>query len=175
MAIAWAKAFGAKRVFAIDIDDAQLQLAKEFGADVLINSTDIDFHDEIRKYGNGVDLAIESAGNPFTAARVLGLPHKGGEVVYMGIPYADVAIPRFYFERIMRNELHVIGSWCTISAPYPGKEWTNAVEYIGSGKVDVLGMVTHQVNLSEGPEMFKKIIANPKGYGKVLLYPEEDK
>ena len=175
MAIAWAKAFGAKRVFAIDIDDAQLQLAKEFGADVLINSTDIDFHDEIRKYGNGVDLAIESAGNPFTAARVLGLPHKGGEVVYMGIPYADVPIPRFYFERIMRNELHVIGSWCTISAPYPGKEWTNAVEYIGSDKVDVLGMVTHQVNLSEGPEMFKKIIANPKGYGKVLLYPEEDR
>ena len=54
------------------------------------------------------------------------------------------------------------------------KRMTNA-EYIGSGKVDVLGMVTHQVNLSEGPEMFKKIIANPKGYGKVLLYPEEDK
>lgn len=166
MAIAWAKAFGAKRVFAIDIDDAQLQLAKEFGADVLINSTDIDFHDEIRKYGNGVDLAIESAGNPFTAARVLGLPHKGGEVVYMGIPYADVPIPRFYFERIMRNELHVIGSWCTISAPYPGKEWTNAVEYIGSGKVDVLGMVTHQVNLSEGPEMFKKI----KEHKRIFVY-----
>ena len=62
-----------------------------------------------------------------------------------------------------------------ISAPYPGKEWINAVEYIGLGKVDVLGMVAHQVNLSEGPEMFKKIIANPKGYGKVLLYPEEDR
>ena len=75
----------------------------------------------------------------------------------------------------MRNELHVIGSWCTISAPYPGKEWTNAVEYIGSKKVDVLGMVTHQVNLSEGPEMFRKIIANPKGFGKVLLYPEENR
>ena len=59
MAIRWAKAFGAKKVFAIDIDDAQLEIARKFGADVLINSTNIDFHDEIRKYGNGVDLAID--------------------------------------------------------------------------------------------------------------------
>lgn len=89
---------------------------------MLINSFNIDFHDEIRKYGNGVDLAIESAGNPFTAARVPGLSHKGDEVVYVGIPYGDVPVPRFYFERIMRNELNVIGSWCTISAPYSGRE-----------------------------------------------------
>lgn len=175
MCIQWAKAFGAKTVYALDIDDAQLQTAKAFGADVLINSSDIDFHDEIRKYGNGVDLAIESAGNPFTAARVLGLPHKGGEVVYMGIPYADVPVPRFYFEKIMRNELNIIGSWCTISAPYPGKEWINAVDYIGSGKVRVTDMVTHQKNLSEGPAIFEQIMENPKSFGKVLLYPEEIK
>ncbi|MGM9618125.1 galactitol-1-phosphate 5-dehydrogenase [Butyricicoccus sp.] len=175
MSIAWAKAFGAKTVYALDIDDGQLETAKKFGADVVINTTNIDFHDEIRKYCNGVDLAIESAGNPFTAARVLGLPHKGGEVVYMGIPYNDVPVPRFYFERIMRNELNVIGSWCTISAPYPGKEWSNAVDYIGNHKVNLTDMISHQVNLSQGPEMFEKIIANPKEYGKVLLYPEECK
>lgn len=175
MAIKWAKAFGAKKIFAIDIDDQQLQAAKDFGADVLINSSNVDFYDEIRKYGSGVDLAIESAGNPYTAARVLGLVHKGGEVVYMGIPYADVPVPRFYFECIMRNELRVIGSWCTVSAPYPGKEWRNAVEYISSKKVDVLHMITHQVNLSEGPEIFQKMIAEPKKFGKVLLYPEENR
>ncbi|MDO4942289.1 MAG: galactitol-1-phosphate 5-dehydrogenase [Lachnospiraceae bacterium] len=175
MCIAWAKAFGAKTVYALDLDDNQLELAKKFGADVTINSSDIDFHDEIRKYCNGVDLAIESAGNAFTAARVLGLPHKGGQVVYMGIPYADVPIPRFYFEKIMRNELNIIGSWCTISAPYPGKEWTNAVEYIGNGKVRLTDMITHKKALSEGPAVFEEIMENPRGFGKVLLLPELDK
>lgn len=34
-------------------------------------------------------------------------------------------------------------------------------------------MVTHKVNLSKGPEMFEEIIADPKSFGKVLLYPEE--
>ena len=77
------------------------------------------------------------------------------------------------FERIMRNELTIIGSWCTISAPYPGEEWNNAVEYIGNKKVDVLGMVTHKVNLSKGPEMFEEIIANPKSFGKVMLYQKK--
>lgn len=175
MAIQWAKAFGAKKVFALDVDDGQLEMAKSFGADVLINTKDVDFREAILKHGNGVDLAIESAGNPFTAARVLGLPHKGGEVVFMGIPYGDVPVPRAYFECIMRNELEIHGSWCTISAPYPGKEWANAVDYIGNHKVKVTQMITHQRNMSEGPEIFKQIMANPKDFGKVLLYPEENR
>lgn len=65
MSIAWSKAFGAKRVFALDVDDGQLEMAKSFGADVCINTRDADFHEAIRQYGPGVDLAIESAGNPF--------------------------------------------------------------------------------------------------------------
>ncbi|MGN1014932.1 MAG: galactitol-1-phosphate 5-dehydrogenase [Butyricicoccus sp.] len=175
MCIAWAKAFGAKTVYALDVNDAQLEKAKDFGADITINTRDVDFHDAIRQYCDGVDLAIESAGNPFTAARVLGLPHKGGEVVFMGIPYGDVPVPRFYFERIMRNELEIHGSWCTVSAPYPGREWENAVEYIGNHKVKVSQMITHQLNLSEGPATFQKILENPGAFGKVLLYPEENR
>lgn len=56
-----------------------------------------------------------------------------------------------------------------------GQGRTNAVEYIGNHKVDLTDMITYQVNLSEGPAMFDKIIANPKDYGKVLLYPEENR
>lgn len=175
MSIAWAKAFGAGTVYAFDIDDKQLEMAKKFGADVLINSSGIDFYEEIRKYGNGVDLAIESAGNKYTAARALGLPRKGGEVLYLGIPYADVDVPRFYFEKIMRNEITARGSWSCVSAPFPGKEWHNAVEYIGNKKVDIVKMITHQVKLSEGPATFEAIMENPKNFGKVLLYPEWDK
>lgn len=175
MAIEWAKAFGAKTVYAMDVNDKQLEKAKSFGADVTINTHDVDFYEAIHKYCDGVDLAIESAGNPFTAARVLGLPHKGGEVVYCGIPYGDVPVPRFYFEKIMRSELQIHGSWCTVSAPYPGKEWENAVDYIGNHKVHVTQMITHQRNMSEGPAIFEQIMENPGNFGKVLLYPEENR
>ena len=175
MAIQWSKAFGTKKVYAMDVDSHKLTVAKSFGADVLIDTKESDLQDALHHYCDGVDLAVESAGNHYTAARVLGLPHKGGEVVYMGIPYADVPIPRNYFECIMRRELTIHGSWCTVSAPYPGKEWQNAVEYIGHHKVQVTQMITHQLNMSQGPEVFRQIMAAPGEFGKVLLYPEENR
>ena len=66
LAIQWAKVFGAKKVYAIDIDDKKLEMAKEAGADVLINSLDKPAHEQIMEHtnGQGVDVAIESAGSP---------------------------------------------------------------------------------------------------------------
>lgn len=49
------------------------------------------------------------------------------------------------------------------------------VEFIGSKKIDVSSMITYKVKLSEGSEIFEKIIEEPQGYGKVLLFPEWDK
>src|SRR5699024_4567028 len=96
LAVQWAKMFGAKKVNAIDIEPEELETAKQVGADVLINSKDEPAHDQILAHtnGTGVDLAVESAGSPITSAQVLSLPQKGGEVVYMGIPYADIKIER---------------------------------------------------------------------------------
>ncbi|WP_142293107.1 zinc-binding dehydrogenase, partial [Staphylococcus aureus] len=136
LAIQWAKIFGAEKVYAIDIDNAKLEVANEVGADEVINSYQQPAHEQLneRGSGSGVELAIEAAGSPITSAHVFALPKKGGEVVFMGIPYADIEIPRFYFERIVRNELTVLGSWNAISAPYPGKEWTASRHFMSTGQ-----------------------------------------
>ena len=173
LAIQWAKVFGAKKVYAIDIDDKKLEMAKEAGADVLINSLNKPAHEQIMEHtnGQGVDVAIESAGSPITSAQVLALPKKGGEVVFMGIPYGDVGIERFYFEKIVRNELTVLGSWNAISAPFPGKEWSTSVHYMSTGQINVKPMITHRLQLNEGPEIFNGIINKDDFFGKVLFYP----
>ena len=176
LAIQWAKVFGAKKVYAIDIDDQKLKMAKEAGADVMINSIDKPAYEQLMDYtdGQGVDLAIESAGSPITSAQVLALPKKGGEVVFMGIPYGDVNIERFYFEKIVRNELTVLGSWNAISAPFPGREWSTSVHYMSTGQINVKPMITHRLPLEEGPETFAKLINREGFFGKVLFYPEMD-
>src|SRR5690606_37626601 len=112
LAVQWAIIFGAKKVYAIDIDDKKLELAKQLGADVTINSLQAPPHETLLELtnGRGVDLAVESAGSPITSAQVFALPRKGGEVVFLGIPYADINIERFYFEKIVRSELTVYGS-----------------------------------------------------------------
>lgn len=175
LAIQWARIFGAQTIYAIDIDGDKLDIAREMGADHVINPLESPAHEQISTLTNGlgVDLAIESAGSPITSAQVLALPKKGGEVVYMGIPYGDVNIERFYFEKIVRNELTVYGSWNALSAPFPGKEWTSTIAYMKKGLINVKPMISHRLSLKDGPEAFQNMISGQPGYVKVLLYPEE--
>lgn len=174
LAIQWAKVFGAKKIYAIDIDDKKLEIAKEIGADIVINSSEKSAYEQIMEQtnGRGVEIAVESAGSPVTSAQVFSLAKKGGQVVFMGIPYADINIERFYFEKIVRNELKVIGSWNAISGPFPGKEWTTTVHFMKTGQINVKPLITHHAKLSDGPEIFEKIIDREDFYGKVIFNPE---
>lgn len=97
LAIQWAKVFGARRVIAIDVDDKKLALAKEVGADVVINSLKEDPLEVVAAHTDGLnaDLVVEAAGSPITSAQVFAYAKKGGGVVFLGIPYADVTIERF--------------------------------------------------------------------------------
>lgn len=174
LAVQWAKIFGAKTVYAIDIDDEKLQIASEVGADVLVNPGEASAYDKVMEYtnGKGVDVVVESAGSPITSAQVFALAKKGGEVVFMGIPYADVNIERFYFEKIVRSELTILGSWNAISSPFPGKEWHSTVHFMANGQINVKPIITHRLNLREGPDVFDKIVSRDGSFGKVLFYPE---
>lgn len=173
-AVQFAKIMGAGKVIAIDIFDEKLAIAKQLGADIGINAKDGDFNEIIKKVtnGKGVDIAIESAGTPETSAQVLSLPQKGGTVLFMGIPYADVSVPREHFEKIVRSELTVLGSWNAISGPYPGKEWTTVLHFMQEGRIKVKPMITHRISLAQIPETFEEIYKRDRFSGKVMVFPE---
>ena len=164
-----------KKVYAIDIDDQKLSIAKQLGADVLINSLESPPHEQIYEYTNGlgVDLAVESAGSVVTSKQVFALPRKGGEVLFLGIPYADIKIERFFFEKIVRNELTVHGSWNSVSSPFPGKEWTTSIYYMSTGQIQVKPIISHKLALSEGPKIFKGMINREIETVKVIFNPEK--
>lgn len=176
LSIQWATLFGAKTVYAIDLDPRKLTLAAQMGANVAIYPKRKMAYEQLLEYtaGEGVDLAVEAAGSPTTSVQVLALPRKGGEVVFMGIPYGDVPIDRFYFEKIVRNELTLYGSWNAVSAPFPGKEWTTALHMMRTGRLDVAPMITHRLPLRKGPQVFADILQQKEFFGKVLLYPQPD-
>ena len=75
-------------------------------------------------------------------------------------------LERFYFEKIVRNELTVLGSWNAISAPFPGNEWSTSVHYMSTGQINVKPMITHRLQLNEGPETFNKIVNRDGFFGK---------
>ena len=173
MSIQWAKIMGAKRIIAIDIDDNKLTTAQYAGASDTINANVEDVHKKIYEMTNnkGVDVAVEAAGTAETSEQVLALPGKGGKVIYMGIPYSDVMIRRFYFEKIVRNELSIVGTWNAISAPFPGKEWSTCVYFLEKQKLKTEILITHKLPLSKGAEAFEMLVDNKMHHGKVILHP----
>lgn len=173
--IQWAKIFGASKVIAIDIFDEKLQIAKELGADFCINSKICDPVAKVKEItdSKGVDVAMESAGTSQTCAQVLLLPRKGGKVLYVGVPYSDVTFSRDSFEKIMRNELTLIGSWFSNSFPFPGREWYSALRYMREGKLKVKPLITHRIGIEDIPATLEKIYKREIFFGKIMVIPEK--
>ncbi len=171
LAVQWAKICGAGEVFAFDTDKGKLAIAAKTGAtDTFCVKDDNHFNRFQEKTGSvGVDIVIESSGNAVGIASALLLAAKGGSVVLLGIPYGDVALPRLNFEKIVRNELKVIGSWNSISAPFPGKEWQTSIHYLSTGQIDVSPLITKRVLLKDVPSVLPALFNRETFFVKVLI------
>ncbi len=99
--------FGAAKIIAVDVNEANLKMAKELGAHetILIKKTnkandwDLDQEaiDKIMEltYGKGVDVTMEMAGAPASFNNCVQATRRGGHVVAFGIKDGDMTIPNF--------------------------------------------------------------------------------
>ena len=92
---------------AIDVDDAKLDLAKELGADYLINAARQDVVEEMQKLG-GADAIVSTAATPKPLADALASLRPAGRLVLVGLP-EDNVFPLPIFETVLRG-IQVIGS-----------------------------------------------------------------
>jgi threonine dehydrogenase-like Zn-dependent dehydrogenase len=96
-------------VFAADIDDAKLALARRFGAAHTIHTARQDLLDVIRDLtgGEGVSVAIEAVGLPETFRLAVEAAASAGRVVYVGYAREQVCYDTTLF---VRKELDILGS-----------------------------------------------------------------
>ncbi len=161
------KARGAGKVYMVDIADEKLEVAKVMGAEV-INSLKVDLNEYLNINGRP-DVVYENSGSAIAQAQALEVVNKLGSVVYIGTATRDVTLKPEVFEKILRGELTVTGSWMSSSAPFPGYEWTTAAQYIKDKKVDLSLMTTHRFKMSDGVEPFKKMIDRNELVIKVMF------
>ncbi|KRF68235.1 L-threonine 3-dehydrogenase [Bacillus sp. Soil768D1] len=165
MAVAVAKAAGADKVIALDVNDYRLQLAKKMGATHTIHSikqnpleitarlTDMD----------GVDVVCEMSGNPTAIDQGFKMATNGGRISILSLPAQPVTLN--ITEDIVFKGLTVQG----ITGRKVFSTWQQVSSLLGSGKVDVIPMITHRFSLSDFEKGFELMI---KGQcGKVLLIP----
>ena len=106
LGLQYAKIAGAFTV-AIDVDDAKLDLAKELGADHLINAARQDVVGEMQKLG-GADAIVSTAATPKPLADAFASLRPAGRLVLVGLP-EDNVFPLPIFETVLRG-IQVIGS-----------------------------------------------------------------
>lgn len=166
-----AKAAGARKLIVVDIDDEKLEKALSLGATFVINSMKENLEHRVAELtdGLGVDIALECAGSPITQEQALILTRKSGKVGYTGIAYKDVVIREEAFESIFRKELTLKGFWNSYSAPFPGREWKNAIDLLVSNQIEVDSFISHIYGVDEVNKAFEMILNKKEVYNKVLI------
>lgn len=108
LAVQLAKLFGAGKVIATASNDEKLALAKEMGADGLVNYTEEGWEDQVLALtdGKGVDVALEMAGGEVFSKTLACLAPFGRLVIY-GV--ASGVQSRLYPSSLMAKNQSVIG------------------------------------------------------------------
>ncbi|MPW24285.1 alcohol dehydrogenase catalytic domain-containing protein [Alkalibaculum sp. M08DMB] len=170
--IQWAKHIGASTVIAIDLRDEKLKIAKEVGADYVINVGKVEnVLDEIEKITKGewADVCFETAGSDITVIQCIQAAKKQGSVVYLGTPHRDITLKDKVFESIIRKELKIVGSWCYHFAA-PIHEWIVSIEEISKGNILVEPLITHRFSIEEVEKAFDMIRDRKEFFNKILIY-----
>ncbi len=96
--VAMFHALSEAKLIVADVDDAKLALAKEAGADFVVNNSAEDAAGQIKEIsGGGVAGAIDFVGAPASAGFALGCLGRGGKLVVVGLYGGALPIPLVSF------------------------------------------------------------------------------
>ena len=86
-AVMTARLYGPSKIIAVDLDEARLARARDFGATDTVNSGDADWREQVLSLtdGAGVDVAMEAVGIPLTFTMCTQIVRPGGHVANIGV------------------------------------------------------------------------------------------
>jgi propanol-preferring alcohol dehydrogenase len=144
-----ARALGAK-VIAVDILDSRLKLAKDIGADHLINSSSQDAVKEILAItdSEGADVAIDCSGNPKAQNDALECVKRQGKVAFIGESKSTTINPS---DQMIRKMLTVIGNWY-----FPIWEYREIGNFIVEHGLHLERLVTNSYSLDQAQAAYER-------------------
>ena len=159
-----ARLAGPGKLVVLDLFDERLELARKFGADIVMNPRKVDVVAEVKKMtdGYGCDIYIEATGHPKSVEQGLSMIRKLGRFVEFSVFKDPVTVDWSIISD--RKELDVLGSHL---GPYC---YPLVIEGIASGKLPTEGVVTHKLPLEQFKEGFEMVKSGSQSL-KVVLIP----
>lgn len=162
-AVGIAKAAGASRVVASDVNPKRLQLAERMGADVILRADQDNVLARVQEVtgGEGADLVCEMSGHPQALRQAFKAARLGGRVNLLGLPKGEV--PLNLSNDVIFKGLEVYG----VIGRKMYETWHQMRMFLSSGLLDPAPVITHTFPLEQINDALEAIASGEAG--KVIL------
>lgn len=122
-----------------------------------------------RTNGQGADVLFECVGRNETCIQAIEAAAPSGQIVFIGNPASDMALPRNVYWKILRNQLKINGTWNSSYLRKSGDDWHYVLERIASGAIHPESMISHRFPLERLEEGLHIMRDKTGDYGKIIL------
>jgi threonine 3-dehydrogenase len=162
-AVGIARAAGAAKVIASDVNATRLALARQMGAHVTVNAATDDVVRAVldETGGEGADVVCEMSGVPSALHQAFAAVRMGGRVQLLGLPKGQVPID--FANEIIFKGITVYG----VIGRKMYETWHQMRRYLSAGLLDPRPVITHQFPLAKIDEALAAIRSG--NAGKIIL------
>lgn len=146
----------------VDIVDEKLAVAKQLGAEHVINSKKQDVEAVVMELtcGEGVPLIADAACIPSLVPQILRLAAPAGSICLLGFLSEPSELMQM---EVIKKELTIVGSRLN------NKMFAKVIPWIESGQLNTEAIVSHEFAFSEFSEAVKQLENSPESTRKVIL------
>jgi alcohol dehydrogenase len=154
-AVMVAAAIGARPI-AVDVSDPALRLAKELGAEFVVNARSGQTPDVVEAIraatGRGADVSLDALGSGETADNSIRCLRKRGRHVQAGLLVGESHRPRLPMELVIARELELYGSHGLAAADYGP-----LMALISAGRLNPQKLIARTISLREIPAALEEL------------------
>jgi alcohol dehydrogenase len=167
-ATAGAKLKGASLIMAVESDPRRAVMAKQMGADIVLNHETTDVVKRVRDLtgGRGVDVAIEALGTPTTFENALRVLRPGGTLSSLGVYSGKLSIPLEPFAAGLGDHKIV-----TTLCPGGKERMRRLMELVRHSRLNLSPFLTHEFELDRIVEAYTLFGNRQDGVIKVAIRP----
>ncbi|MEO8693216.1 MAG: Zn-dependent alcohol dehydrogenase [Acidimicrobiales bacterium] len=167
-AIQGARLAGAGHVIGVDTVADKLDIARRFGATMVIDASAVAPIDAVRDLtgGRGADVVFETAGTASTIGAAVQMSRKGGQVILVGLPALD-GLPSilehlYYSARIVKA--------CSYGSVDVLRDVPRFVELYRCGRLKIDELITERIQLEDVNDALADLSASTRAVRRVITF-----
>jgi len=166
-ATAGAKLMGASFIIGVESDPVRMTMAKQMGADVVLDPTQTDVVAEVKRLtSGGTDVSIEALGLQETFENALRCLRPGGTLSSLGVYSGKLQMPYDAFAAGL-GDYRIVTTLC----PGGKERMRRLMSMVQSGRFDPTPLITHRFSLDQIVEAYDLFGSRRDGVLKVAIRP----